>query len=108
MAASKSEYSPRLLSAQKCFSQELAKRMRYNCVGVDVAYVTDPSEELQIGDCPSLREFNFRWHYVYQECGFADQGFGEEDEWKVGGAAQNRNYRTRSSHAIYKHLVLYK
>ena len=62
---------------------ELEKRVRIGCVAADVNYVTNPTEEIQISDCPAMSEVNMRWHYVYEECGFSSLGFGEEDEWKL-------------------------
>jgi hypothetical protein len=30
-----------------------------------------------------MKAFNYRWHYVWEECGFNQIGFGEEDEWNI-------------------------
>jgi len=61
----------------------LERRVQWNCIAAKVTGVTEPHEELQIGNCPSHREFNFRWHYAYQECNFQSLGMGEDAIWQL-------------------------
>lgn len=61
----------------------LERRVQWNCIATKVTGVTEPHEEFQIANCPSHREFNFRWHYAYQECDFQSKGMSENAIWQL-------------------------
>ncbi|CAD7942956.1 unnamed protein product [Amoebophrya sp. A120] len=71
------------LQTSSSMQKELTKRARNNCVATDVHFVSSPTEEIQIADCPSTAEFDFRWNKVWAECEFEKLGFAEDDPWKV-------------------------
>ncbi|CAD7926788.1 unnamed protein product [Amoebophrya sp. A25] len=71
------------LSYDTDMQRELVKRVRYNCIATEVAAVSTPNEEIQIAECPSLKEFDFRWKGVWEACEFEKMHFGVDDEWKV-------------------------
>eukprot|EP00397_Hematodinium_sp_SG-2012_P000325 GEMP01000325.1.p1 GENE.GEMP01000325.1~~GEMP01000325.1.p1 ORF type:complete len:1532 (-),score=290.54 GEMP01000325.1:1998-6593(-) len=61
----------------------LERRVQWNCIAAKVTGVTEPHEEVQISNCPSHREFKFRWHYAYQECNFQSLGMAENAVWQL-------------------------
>lgn len=71
------------LQTSDSMQKELVKRARNNCVATEVHFVSTATEEIQLANCPSVNEFNFRWGKVWEECEFASMGFAEDDPWKV-------------------------
>jgi hypothetical protein len=82
--------------------QELEKAVRYSCVAVDVQYISEPLEEVQMANCPSEQEFNFRWHYVWQECGFENLGYSETSEWAIMTSTDGEETLDTSLYAPFK------
>jgi len=61
----------------------MEKRIQWNCIAAKITGVTEPHEEIQVANCPNMREYKFRWHFAYQECQFETLGMKENAEWAV-------------------------